>query len=324
MKHCTLLILLFGCVCLLATNNLFGQAVPAEEENIPFLVTFGAHSATSWGDDDFSQTFFFVIPEDNITPIYIRVFDPETGGMHDEQKGEWNTHTRFSVYGGSGCITHPDATGTDPVGNYKSGNLLSSKVFGVSDKYDNDWYTFGPFNPTEGELVPKYGGYVFKVIADGITGDDGNLYRYFMSSRSDANVPIEGGNAFTYEYTFRLHDDPSQVSHIYPFIDDKVVSIKQSNFDWDDDGVIRIVSKAKPGLEIKVSGDNEWKSSEHKIVEREHNSSLDIQFIKSKNRIQNNNVVISVRNQYGEFLPFYTVPIGGIPKYQPTINVIKR
>jgi hypothetical protein len=324
MKYYTLLILITISFWLFSGNSLSAQAVPAEEENIPFLVTFGAHSETSWGDDDFSQTFFFVIPEDNITPIYIRVFDPDTGGAYDEQKGDWNTHTRFSVYGGSGCISHPDATGTDPVGNYKSGNLLASKVFGVSEKYDNSWYTFGPFNPTEGELVPKYGGYVFKVIADGITGDDGNLYRYFMSSSSDANVPIEGGNAFTYEYTFRLHDDPTQVSHIYPFIDDKVISIKQSNFDWDNDGVIRIVSKAKPGLEIEVSGDNEWKSSEHKIVDREHNSSLDIQFIKSKNRIQNNNVVISVRNQYGEFLPFYTVPIGGIPKYQPTINVVKR
>lgn len=305
-------------------HDAMNQPVPAVEENIPFLVTFGAQSDKSWGDDDFSQTFFFVVPEENLTPIYIRVFDPDVGGLHDEQKGEWNTKTRFSVYGGKECITHPDATGTDPVGNYKSGNLLASKIFGESDKYDNEWYTFGPFNPTEGELVQKYGGYVFKVIAEGISGDDGNLYRYFLSSKSDRNEAIEGGNAFTFEYTFRLHDDPSQVSHIYPFIDDKVISVKQSNFDWDDDGVIKIVSKAKPGLEIEVSGDNEWKHSEHKIVDREHNSSLDIQFIKSRNTIRNNNVVISVRNQYGEFLPFYTVPIGGIPKYQPSIHAVKR
>lgn len=300
------------------------QPVPAEEENIPFLVTFGAKSLTSWGDDDFSQTFFFVIPKDNLTPIYIRVFDPDTGGMHDEQKGEWSTQMRYSVYGGKECITHPDASSTDPVGNYNSGNLLGSKVFGESSRYDNQWYSFGPFNPTEGEWAPKFGGYVFKVICDGITGDDGNLYRYFLSSKSDENVPIEGGNAFTYEYTFRLHNSPDQVSHIYPFIDDKVISIKQSNFDWDNDGIIKIVSKAKPGLEISTSGENEWKHSEHKIVEREHNSSLDIQFIKSKNAIQNNNVVIAVRNQYGEFLPFYTVPIGGIPKYQPSITVRKK
>ena len=123
---------------LLMITTMFGksgmaQPVPAEEENIPFLVTFGANSLTSWGDDDFSQTFFFVIPEDNITPIYIRVFDPDTGGKHDEQKNEWNTHMRFSVYGGKECITHPDATSSDPTGNYKSGNLLASKVFAETD-----------------------------------------------------------------------------------------------------------------------------------------------------------------------------------------------
>jgi len=311
-------------ITLIYYSNVFGQAVPAIEENIPFLVTFGAQSAKSWGDDDFSQTFFFVIPEDNLTPIYIRVYDPDTGGKHDEQKGDWNTNTRFSVYGGKECITHPDATGTDPVGNYKSGNLLASKVFAVSDQYDGKWFTFGPFNPTEGELVKKYGGYVFKVIADGISGDDGNLYTYFLSSKPNENEAIEGGNAFTFEYTFRMHDDPSQVSHIYPFIDNKVISIKQNNFDWDHDGIIKIISKAKPGLEIQTSGDNEWRYSEHKIVEREHNSSLDVQFVKNKNAIANNNVVFSVRNQYGEFLPFYTIPIGGIPKYQPTIAVQKR
>ncbi len=151
-------------------------------------------------------------------------------------------------------------------------------------------------------------------------GDDGNLYRYFLSSDSNKNIPIDGGNAFTYEYTFRMHDDPKQVSHIYPYIDSKVTSVKQTNFDWDNDGIIKIVSRAKPGILVKTSGENEWSNSEHKIDEEELNSSLDFQFIKSKNAIARNNVVISIRNQYGELLPFYAVPIGGIPKYQSKIQ----
>ena len=35
------------------------QPVPAPDENIPYLMTFGNMAETSWGDDDFSQTFFF-------------------------------------------------------------------------------------------------------------------------------------------------------------------------------------------------------------------------------------------------------------------------
>lgn len=302
--------------------ELKSQSVPSEDSNIPYLVTFGGNSRTSWGDDDFSQSFFFVVPISCQNPIYIRVFDPDISDGIDELKGEFNTQTEFSVYGGKGCISTKEAKGHIPEGIQRSGDLLASKTFGNDIEYDNGWYTFDPFDPRNGELVPEYGGYIFKVIADGKAGDDGNLYRYYLSTDPNTNKDVEGGNSFTFEYSFRLSDDPQQVAHIYPFIDQKVVSVKQRNFDWDSDGMIRIVSVNKKGELVKVSGENEWKESEHKISERERGSSLDIRFIKNQNRaIMNNNVVFYVRNQYEENLPFYTIPISGIPNYKPTISV---
>lgn len=293
------------------------QPVPAAEENIPFLVTFGKEADKKWGDDDFSQVFFFKVKKELKTPIYIRVFDPDCSGQHDEMNGQFNTMTKFSIYGGAGCITNPDATGTDPVGGYNSGDLLGTKTFGSKTDYDNAWYTFGPFNPSEGEYSAKFGGYIFKVISEGIKGDDGNLYRYFMSSEPDKNVSLEGGNAFTFEYTFRLHKEPYQTSHIYPYIDDKVISVEQRNFDWDGDGYIKICSVATLGNEVAVSGDNNWSQSVYKIKDPERGKSLDIQFTKNnKIMVNNNNVVFSIRNQYGELLPFFVVPIGGVPKFQ--------
>ncbi|HEY0031409.1 MAG TPA: hypothetical protein VGC65_11665, partial [Bacteroidia bacterium] len=143
---------------LLIVNAGIAQQVPAEEENIPSLVTFGKEGEKSWGDDDFSQTYFFVIPKFQVLPIYIRVFDAETSGVNDEKKGEYNTKTKFAVYGGKTCFTARDVRYNDPIGNYKSGNLLATKTFISSDVYDGEWYTFGPFNPTEGELVNDYGG----------------------------------------------------------------------------------------------------------------------------------------------------------------------
>jgi len=57
-------------------------------------------------------------------------------------------------------------------------------------------------------------------------------------------------------------------------------------------------------------------------VAEEKNSTIEIQFIKNQNlQVRNNNVVIAVRNQYGESLPFYVVPIGGIPVYSPKIRM---
>ncbi|MCB0759837.1 MAG: hypothetical protein KDC01_15370 [Flavobacteriales bacterium] len=300
------------------------QPVPASDENIPWLVTFGSNSLTSWGDDDFCQTFFFVVPKTTIVPIYVRVFDPDCSGAIDEAKGEFNTITSFSVYGGKGCISEPDARETDPVGNYRSGNLLATRDFGADSQYDQKWYTFGPFDPSSGEYMPEYGGRVFKVIAQGKSGDDGNLYRYFMSSKSNANEAIEGGNAFTFEYSFRLHDDPKEVSHIYPYVDDRVISVKQSNFDWDGDGSIRVISVAKKGDPVATSGDDRWVHSVHPIVKEELNTSLDIRFIKrADGAVRNNNVVFYIRNQYGALLPFFTVPIGGVPQYKPNIAVTK-
>lgn len=321
MKDCLKYILL-ALISFSIEAKIFSQSAPAAEENIPYLVTFGADSEKSWGDDDFCQIFFFRVPTNQTEPIYIRVFDPDTGGELDEGKGDFDTQVIFSVYGGEGCWSNEDAQGVDPIGNYKSGNLLASKIFKESSRFDNNWYTFGPFNPFEGEYVEKYDGRVFKVVTEGLSGDDGNLYKYFLSTSPKENKEVEGGNVFTYEYTFRLSNNQNNVSQIYPYIDDRTISIEISNFDWDDDGFIRIVSVAKNGVLCETSGENNWVKKEFPIIEEEKNTSIEIQFIKNRAKlIRNNNVVVIVQNQYGELLPFFVVPIGGIPVYNPSIRM---
>lgn len=308
---------------LLAGNCIsFAQPVPASDENIPYLMTFGSDGETSWGDDDFSQTFFFKIPSSYNQPFYIRVYDPDIGGDVDEINGVWDTRMSYEIFGGEGAWSNEDARGVQPTGAYKSGTMLATKVFGMDNRYDDNWYTFGPFNPTEGELREEFDGYIFKIICEGISGDDGNLYRYYLSSEADENVAIEDGNAFTYEYSFRMWNTTDNVSHIYPFIDTATIFVKQVNFDWDNDGYIRVVSRVRRGLLAKISGEDHWVDSKVKIIEEEINSSLDFQFIKRKDPlVRNNNVVISVENQYGEYLEFFTVPIGGVPVYNPSIKV---
>lgn len=301
---------------------LFSQLVPAIDENIPYLVTFGGNSDPTWGDDDFCQIFFCVIPTSQTDPVYIRIYDPDTGGGIDELKGDFNSIINFSIYAGKGCWSDTAAQSIHPTGNYKSGYLLSSKSFGVDLKYDKKWYTFGPFNPLEGEYNEKLGGCAFKIIAQGISGDDGNLYKYFLSTNPAENVAVEGGNFFTYKYHFRLSDDQNHICQIYPYVDDKTISVEISNFDWDNDGLIRIFSVAKNGILCDASGENNWTIRKFQIVDEEKNSSIEIQFRKNQSlQVRNNNVVIAVRNQYGISLPFYVVPIGGVPVYSPKIRM---
>ncbi|MGA1976893.1 MAG: hypothetical protein ABSG89_03465 [Bacteroidales bacterium] len=302
-----------------------GQPVPSKDENIPFLVTFGKQGKTSWGDPDFYQVWFFAIPKDFSQQFYIRVFDPDTGGENDEIQGEFDTKCLYSIYGGKGVDPekNEESRGIYKGLNYKEGTLLASKIFGDEPKYDNKWYTFGPFNPKAGDYNPRWG-YIFKVICEGISGDDGNLYKYFLSRDPNNNIPIEGANAFTYKYVFRMWNDFKSVSHIYPYIDTGVIFVRQRNFDWDDDGHIIVVSKYKQGIEVPISGEDNWVESKIAIEPQEVGSSLDFQFHKRQDYlVKNNNVAVIIEDQRGENLPFFSSPIGGVPVYQPVIQVKK-
>jgi hypothetical protein len=312
---------LAGVCAVLSAASMVAQQIPSPDEKIPFACTFSKQSDVAWGDDDFVQTFFFVIPESWKKPVYIRIFDADCGGRFDENHNDFNSKTKFSVYGGSKAHSDPAAKSPDPTGNYKSGILMSSKTFGDDKKYDNAWVSLGPFNPVEGELQPDIGGRVLKLVIEGQEGDDGNLYRLFISSSAQENRPVEGANGFAYEYTFRLEDTKGSVSHLYPFVPENVTAVKIKVFDYDAEGMIRVVSVAKKGDVCQLSEEESlWMESRHRVSKAEINTSLDVQFIK-QNNVKNNNIVVFISNQYGETMPFYTSPIGGVPKYNAKIGV---
>ena len=305
-----------------SVSTLFSQAVPGRDENISFLVTFGKEGKTSWGDDDFYQIFFITIPRDFKEQFYIRVFDPETGGENDEIQGFFNTRSLYSVYGGKGVDPEQNENSKGLVNgvNYKTGNLLASKIFASEARYDNNYYSFGPFNPSEGDFNKKWNSYIFKIVCEGISGDDGNLYRYFLSRSATSELPVEGANAFTYEYTFRLWNNFKSVAHIYPFIDTGIISIRQRNFDWDNDGDILVVSRYKQGITVPISNEDDWAESTIGVEPPEVGASLDFQFHKKQGSlVKNNNVVVTLENQRGDALQFFSSPIGGVPVYTPSI-----
>ena len=304
-------------------NILSGQAVPGKDENIPFLITFGNQGKTSWGDDDFYQVWFFSIPRDFTRPFYIRIFDPDCGGQNDEIQGDFNTRTFFGFYGGKGVDPdqNEESKGLLNGLDYKRGTLLESRTFGNEARYDDKYCTFGPFNPTSGDYSKKWNVYLFKMVIEGVKGDDGNLYRFYMSRESESDIPVEGGNAFTYEYTFRMWNNDKSKSDIYPYIDTGVIWVRQRNFDWDNDGLILVSSRYKQGIVADHSNENDWAESRVPIEPEEIGASLDFQFIRNKESwFKNNNVVMTIENQYGEALPFYSSPIGGVPYYKGKIN----
>lgn len=298
--------------------SVYAQPIPSKAESFEFFVTFGKQAESSWGDDDYNQTVFFLIPKHYRQPFYIRVFDPDVGGQHDEMKQVFDTYTRFSLFGGKGAHSNEAARNVNPVPGYDSGKRIYSKTFSQSPQYDNKYFVMGPFNPLDGEYDEVMGGYIFKVIVEGVKGDDGNLYNFFLSSQSGSNRKIDGANAFTYEYALRLKSDGT-VSHLYPFIDGGISSIILYNFDYDKDGEIFVYTVAKNRHLSAVSGDDEWKKGVHKISSAEHNSSMDVQLLNKKGI--NNNLTVYVLNQYEDAVGFFSSPIGGVPKYRYKVKI---
>lgn len=305
-------------ILFLVSIVLSAQRIPNEAENIDYLMTFGSQALSAKGDDDHVQVLFITIPAIHKEAVYVRVYDPDTAGEHDEIKGSANTKIKFSIYGGVGAFTNKDAQKVDPVGNYKSGNLLVSKVFAQEKNFDSNWYAFGPLNPVEGEDIPFLKGRVYKIIVEGLSGDDGNAYRFFISTEPNRNVNINGGNSFAFEYTFKLPHSKG-VSHLYPFIDKEVVSITQHNFDFDNEGDIVIYSIAKNRHSAAKSGDDLWEKSTHQITEAEKNTTVDCQVL--KNSVSENTMSVYFLNQYDEPVPFFSVPIGGAPKFKYNLKI---
>jgi hypothetical protein len=118
-----------------------------------------------------------------------------------------------------------------------------------------------------------------------------------------------------------MWNNQKSIAHIYPFIDTGIVSIRQKNFDWDNDGNILVVSRYKQGSPVPISNEDNWEESTIPIEPDEVGASLDFQFHKRQgDLVRNNNVVVTLATQRGDALPFFSSPIGGVPVYTPVIN----
>ena len=188
-----IIFLVLSCLAGLPVPKADAQLVPSKEENIDYIVTFGSKASPAFGDDDNVQTYFFSIPVNQRAPVFIRIFDADCGGKLDQiNNGAFDSKTKFSVFGGAGAYSEKDARNINPIGNFKSGHLLESKVFGVNPTADNEWVTMGPFNPQEAEFDKDLNANVFKMVVEGVTGDDGNVYRFFLSTSPTKNQAVEG------------------------------------------------------------------------------------------------------------------------------------
>jgi hypothetical protein len=276
------------------------------------------------GDDDQIQVLFLEVPETTPGPLYVRLFDADCGGAHDVQNGKaWDTPFTFTVYGGPGAYTHPDARSLHPTDGVRSGNQLAF-VESSQITTDAQWYSLGPLAVSDGELLGD-GGHtgkrVFKLTVEGgpdppfdvgLHFADLNAYNIVLSTSAVDNLPVEGSRILAFSWTFVIprdrYDTPPRV---YPYVGAGTRTIVQHNWDYDRFGENAGVSIVTPERAIQVpyqyvSGDNEQKDSAHDVRETETNTTWALRcWAETVPQLENNLVTMWVTDQNGLALPIF-------------------
>jgi hypothetical protein len=198
-----------------------------------FLSTFGPLAPISEGDDDYVQVLFFDVPDGPDDPLYVRIFDADTGGMYDKTGLDGaigDTMMTYILRGGTGAYSLPDAQSDHPgAGGISSGTALGQQVIGQDAVLDNRWLSLGIYRG-QGELVG--GRRVFKLVVQGTSGDDGNWYQVGLSGDPNQHLEVPGARLFAFSWCLVLPGASNSVA-LYPYMPVGANRVAQYNFDLD-------------------------------------------------------------------------------------------
>ncbi|WP_346910546.1 hypothetical protein [uncultured Roseibium sp.] len=240
------------------------SAQQAKPIDVPLLVTYGADAPTREGDPTHRQIIYIELPDTLEDRVYLRLFDPESGGDHDLLYGPANSETRFALYGGDGAFAGDRTIGDngEPV-EITGGTLLSEKTYTDDARTDGQWTTMALFSPSEGE---KRGDKrIFRLNVEGTSGNDGNLYGVAISLRDRRAVPPDGVKLFSYAPTIRV-PNKTTLTELRFQVPDQKTELSIDNFDAAY-GKLNLTTAFR-SVPLKPSGQDQWRSETVKPVAR--------------------------------------------------------
>lgn len=228
---------------------------PATGQEQPLSVTYGPGASTAEGDYDYRAAVYLRVPAAIEDQLFLRIFDPDTGGEHDLLYGDaWNTEVRFTLFGGPGAGTLPVA----PIEEIKdedlrTGEILAERVIGSSSAFDDTWQTIASFTANQGEK--EDGHFVFRLLVEGLGGDDANVYMPTLSLRDRRNLPPEGVEIVSFIPTVRIPDD-EQVTELRFEVPADAERLTVRNFDAAN-GDVSFTTTYR-SLALSASGQDAW------------------------------------------------------------------
>ena len=198
------LALLMSAASLLPGFGEGGLAANAQErpgiKNTPALVTFGPKALRAEGDHDFRQLIRFSLSHD-AGPVYVRVFDPDVGGAHDEGVSGVGGRTRFSLFG-DGATTRLWRDEEGIVQESIEGEPLGSVEYGSDPETDGKWASLFEVEPDQG--APTGDLREFVLLVEGTGGNDGNVFEVDISRSPDSEDTPDGLKIYSYMPTFQV------------------------------------------------------------------------------------------------------------------------
>ncbi|MGF1660481.1 MAG: PKD domain-containing protein [Rubrimonas sp.] len=197
-------------VLALAPHALQLQADAQGAASPPLSVIYGPDALSREGDVDHREEIFISVPADAQGRFWVRVFDADTGGLHDTPyRRAGDTITAFRLVGGAGAWTgapRPTRAEDGPRAPLDAapdapGATLAELRFGVEPAADDRWTTLAPFTAAQGEIVGGQALFRLDVIAE--AGDDGNAFAIEIAGGPEGGEPPAPARMFSYRPTLR-------------------------------------------------------------------------------------------------------------------------
>ena len=263
------------------------------------LINYGPQASTREGDDDFRQIIYFQIPQSLKDTLYLRLFDADCGGENDSKYGEWDTPMTYRFYGGNGTFSQPSVKSPQKIYDAAfQGSLIREQTFSLEPFADNHWLNLAAFAPSAGELIDGF--YYFKLVVQGASGDDGNVYDVFLSSQPKRNVLPKGAAVFDYTPTLRL-PQTGIFAEMRLFVPLQCLSLHIHNFDISG-GKMGLETAFRSNIPVLSSGQDNWAETPLLLEEKESGRMCALTF---EGGVEiPNDATFFVLDDYGAALPF--------------------
>jgi PKD repeat protein len=275
-----------------------GWSCLAQAQETPLSVTYGPKASTAEGDPDYREVIFLSVPDSIKDRLYVRVFDPDTGGERDLIYGPGpNTETRYRLFGGKGAYSDAVSGGPEPgPKELAAGTVLDERAIGANPALDDRWQTLFSAMPEQGEAVG--GRRVFRLQVEGTAGDDANLYSVTLSLRDRRNLAPDGLEIVDLKPTLRVPDN-QHVTELRFEVPADAERLKVRNFDAAKADISFVT--AFRSVPVVASGQNEWRESEVEVQPDERGKIAALVF--GGGEEMPNDVTFQILDQAGQALP---------------------